>query len=209
MQAYFYTLIGRQMGGNANDWRSVMTQSMIPPGFGPGVKADASYPFFGLTQQWSGGPKARIFLPSNMPDGEGYYTRCIQYITDAPGGVHSVDFVWTWIYIAGHQYAPVQGPTTPPVEPPVEPPDSGDGLTEEQIEALRAEVQRMIDASLVPVNAQLSEAVKIGDKIGLQAQKGMVICAEGGGPEVANERFELTSRQNVGPWESFTLHRGH
>ena len=84
-QEYFYTLIQRTYGAPADGWEAVMTASQIPPGVGPGIQADASWPFFGLTQQYSGGPKGRIFLPAAIPDENGYYTRCIQYLDDAAG----------------------------------------------------------------------------------------------------------------------------
>ena len=79
-----------------------MSQAGIPPGFGPGVQANASSPLFGLTQQWSNGPKARIFLPSATADENGYFTRCIRSFSDAPGGTHGVDFLWSWDWVAGH-----------------------------------------------------------------------------------------------------------
>src|SRR6188768_1823660 len=88
---YFYALIGRAMGGPANDYEAVLSalypwngqMLMIPPGVGPGIKQYPGAPFFGLTQQFSGGPKARVFLPTNTPDELGYYTRCEQYVDDA------------------------------------------------------------------------------------------------------------------------------
>jgi hypothetical protein len=129
---YFFTLIGRTYGYSANDYVAVLSAAypwqgqslMIPPGVGPGIKADASWPFFGLTQQFSTEPKGRIFLPSTTPDENGYYTRCLQYLDDAAGTyaksktavTTSTGLVWSWYWIAGHEYTPVMGPdsTTPP-----------------------------------------------------------------------------------------------
>ena len=73
---YFYTLIGRTYGAPADGWEGVMEAAYpwqghmlnIPPGVGPGIRQPPDAPFFGLTQQYSGGPKGRIFLPSNTPD---------------------------------------------------------------------------------------------------------------------------------------------
>lgn len=135
-QEYFYTLIGRTYGDDADGWEAVMTQSYpwqghmlnIPPGVGPGISQPPDAPFFGLTQQFSGGPKGRIFLPSDFADENGYYTRCIQYLDDAVGTYSlatakgspdyplpgDFDFtaksgvlVWSWYWVAGHEYAPV------------------------------------------------------------------------------------------------------
>ena len=70
---YFYTLIGG--AGSAptpSDWSAVLSASYpwngqslrIPEGVGPGIRQQAGAPFFGLTQQYSNGPKGRLFLPT-------------------------------------------------------------------------------------------------------------------------------------------------
>jgi hypothetical protein len=91
---------------------------MIPPGVGPGILQPPDAPFFGLTQQYSGGPKGRIFLPTDVPDDLGYYTRCLQYLDDAVGtyeksktpvSASSTGLVWSWYWVAGQEYAPVTG----------------------------------------------------------------------------------------------------
>lgn len=114
MRDYFFGLIGRTLGAPAPDWEAVLSQAydwqgqamVIPTGPPPGVQATAASPFFGLSQQWSGGrPKARIYLPTAAPDALGYYTRNIQYIEDAPGG----GFRWSWKHIDGGAYVPVTG----------------------------------------------------------------------------------------------------
>ena len=128
---YFFALIGRSIGSNANDWYDVLlkrydwkgTLMTIPRGVGPGIKQLPDAPFFGITQQMGtpGNPQARVFLPSNNPDPLNYYTRCMQYIADKEGGVHGTDFVWAW-FLAGpeNSYDPVLpangggGGTTPP-----------------------------------------------------------------------------------------------
>jgi len=128
---YFYALIGRAMGGPANDYEAVLSalypwngqMLMIPPGVGPGIQQYPGAPFFGLTQQYSGGPKARVFLPTNTPDELGYYTRCEQYVDDAAQTYSktktqptaaSTGLMWAW-YLAGPEnaYAPIMGPDTP------------------------------------------------------------------------------------------------
>ena len=134
---YFFTLIQRSIGTDANDWNAVVRKSNIPAGYGPGIRADATFPLFGLTQQWSNGPKARIFLPSDTADDNGYFTRCIQYISDKPGGSQGSEFVWDWFYVAGHAYVPVQGAEAPPVVPPGTTPPVTGGMTP-------ADVQRTV-----------------------------------------------------------------
>ena len=85
-------------------------------------------------------------------------------------------------------------PGQPPTQPPTQPPPAG---------LSRAEVQAMIDASM-------ANAVQYGQLVGLQASTGSqkVLCHENGGPSGDHEEYKLTSRSNVGPWESWRLHRG-
>jgi hypothetical protein len=132
-EAYFYALIGRTWGQPATNWEAVMEAAYpweghalnIPPGVGPGIRQPPDAPFFGLTQQYSGGPKGRIFLPTTVPDELGYYTRCLQYLDDVHDTYasehktvtpRSTGLVWAWYWVAGHEYAPVTGAdsTTPP-----------------------------------------------------------------------------------------------
>jgi hypothetical protein len=121
---YFSTLTGTTYGAPADGWEGVMEaaypwqghQLNIPPGVGPGVRQPPDAPFFGLTQQYSGGPKGRIFLPTDSPDELGYYTRCMQYLDDAVGTyekskkqvtAQSTGLIWSWYWVAGAEYAPV------------------------------------------------------------------------------------------------------
>jgi len=121
---YFYALIGRDYMAPADGWEAVMEASYdwqghqlnIPPGVGPGIRHPPDAPFFGLTQQYSGGPKGRIFLPTEIPDELGYYTRCMQYLDDAVGTYEkskkqvtstSSGLIWSWYWIAGAEYSPV------------------------------------------------------------------------------------------------------
>ena len=224
---YFYTLIQRTIGTSAHDFKFVLTNSNIPPGFGPGEKANATYPLFGLTQQFSNGPKGRIFLPSELPDENGYFTRCIQYLDDARGTraklaregsrgrweitglLLAEDFeyaksdgglVWAWYYVAGNEYAPVEGAYDGETEPPIIVVPGG-GLS-------AAEVQAMINESLEPVYAEIDKAVKIGDSIGLRMNSGKVIGVVSGGPNVDDQPIELIAKTNVHAWESLKVEQG-
>jgi hypothetical protein len=134
---YFYTLIGRDYMAPATDWEAVMEAAYewdghmlnIPPGVGPGIRQPPDAPFFGLTQQYSGGPKGRIFLPTDTPDELGYYTRCMQYLDDAVGtyekskkqvSAQSTGLIWSWYWVAGAEYSPVTDAES------TAPPDTGD-----------------------------------------------------------------------------------
>jgi len=209
-KAWFYDGIGRYIGGPANDWEAVMEACGLPPGYGPGVVPNASMPYFAHTQQYSGGPKGRIFLPTATPDELGYYTVCIQYLDDAKqtyskGRNAKQDFksvksglVWSWYKVAGTVYAPVQGPdagTTPGTPPP-----SGGGLTE-------AQVQAMIDDSIEQALAGRT-GVQIGDKIALRTNSGLIAGIMGGGPTIEGQPIELIGKTEIHAWESFTLEKG-
>lgn len=157
---FFYTLIGRSQGTPATDWEAVMTAEyvwqgqwlMIPEGVGPGVRQPPDAPFWGLTQQYSGGPKGRVFLPTSVPDDLGYYTRCLQYLDDAAGTYsHAKDpkavqfssksgaLIWAWYWVAGHDYTPItdNSGTVPP---------AGDYQT--QIDALHDRVEILEEAAI-------------------------------------------------------------
>jgi hypothetical protein len=98
-EAYFFSLINRSPGQVDGGWAGVLAASGIPGGYGPGVVPPAT-PFYGITQQaGSGGPRGVIFLPTNSPDENGFYSRQIA-VTD---GVR-----WTWIdrFPGGPAYAP-------------------------------------------------------------------------------------------------------
>lgn len=216
---YFYALIGRSPGALAHDWEEVLegvyewqgVWIKIPPGVGPGIKADASWPFYGLTQQYSSGPKGRVFLPSNTPDELGYFTRCMQYLDDAAAkakaqltaaqldallktkkGKSGGGLVWAW-YLAGpaNPYAPVMPAegTAPPST------GGGGGLTE-------AQVQAMIDASM-------AQAVKLGDTIALRTNSGLLAGIQGGGPSVDGQPIEWIGKTgDAHAWESLKVEKG-
>lgn len=211
---YFSTLTGTTLGTNANDYEAVLSRSypwqgqslMIPPGVGPGISQPPDAPFFGLTQQYSGGPKGRVFLPSNQPDELGYLTTCWQYLDDAAGtysakkdpktqfNAKSGGLIWAWYHVAGNAYSPVQ-----PADGTA-PPASGGGLTE-------AQVQAMID----------TQCVKYGDRIALRTAGDSgagvpksLLSVEEGGPRVNGDPVQLTGRTSTspGPWETLEVLEG-
>lgn len=204
-RAYFYTLIGCTYGAPATGWEATLSASYpwqgstmrIPEGVGPGIKQTAGAPFFGLTQQWSGGvPKARVFLPSDQADDNGYYTRCMQYLDDAPSGG---GLVWAWYYVAGNAYTPIQGAdsgsggvTPPPTDPQLE----------QRVETLEAQV-----AQLSEQLRQVSEtALQAGGKVGLRLAEGQVLCVTAGGPTAPHQPVTFESRAEMtGAWEQFEL----
>ncbi len=218
---WFYAGIGRVPGSAAPDWEQVMENCGLPPGYGPNVVPNAMMPFFAFTQQYSGGPKGRIFLPTSKPDDLGYYTRCIQYLDDAAGSyskqlqaaakskskppefdfqkaAKSGGLVWSWYWVAGWEYDPVQDETGSGGELP---PPTSSGLTE-------AQVQAMIDDSIAQAIAGF-QGVIYGDKIALRTNSGLLAGIAGGGPTVENAAIELIGKSgDPHAWESFKLEKG-
>jgi len=205
-RTWFYAGIGQKLGAPATNWEAIMTNCGLPPGYGPGVVPNASMPYFAFTQQFSGAPKGRIFLPSNTPDENGYYTRCIQYLDDAVGTYSrahnpqqdfralpkSTQLVWAWYHVAGNQYDPVVGAEGGGTQPPTQ-----SGLTKE-------EVQAMIDASLAAF-----AAVKLGDKIALRTNSGLLAGIQGGGPTKADAPINWIGKEgDAHSWESLTIEKG-
>lgn len=212
---WFYNGIGRVLGSDATGWESVMANCGLPPGYGPGVVPNAMMPFFAFTQQFSGGPKGRIFLPTSRPDENGYYTRCIQYLDDAVGtyskqaakakgkgapapDLKSAGLVWAWYWIAGNEYDPVQDETGSGPSPV---PPTTTGISAE-------EVQAMIDASLNPIYAMMEGALKIGDKIALRTNSGLIAGIAGGGPTSEDAPIEWIGKNHIHAWESFEVEKG-
>lgn len=198
MQDMVYTLFGRTLGAPANDWYTVMANTNIPHNvYKPGMQADATWPYYGLTQMaGAGGPRGRIFLPAAAPDDGNWYTRQIQVIADGP---QTGTFVWAWQWISGNAYAPVQGATGGTQPPVVVVP--GGGLTE-------AEVQAMIDDSIGQAMAAFV-GVKFGDKIALRTNSGLLAGIKGGGPTVADAPIEWIGKTgDAHAWESLTLEPG-
>ncbi|MGE0451752.1 MAG: hypothetical protein AB7Q29_19420 [Vicinamibacterales bacterium] len=99
-RAYFFDLIGRKEGQSAGDWYDVLSRTGIGGGPPPGVKAGSSH--YGITQQLgAGGPRGRLFLPTEQADDLGYYARPVDVIADGPGGL-----VWVWNEWNTPPYAP-------------------------------------------------------------------------------------------------------
>jgi len=212
MRDYFYALIGKVLGTPANDYEVVLARAypwdgqmlMIPPGVGPGIMQPPDAPFFGLTQQFSGVPKGRVFLPSNQPDANGFYTRADQYLDDAAQtyskskkavSSSAQGLVWAWYYVDGHAYAPVQPGDGS------QPPVSSGGLTE-------AQVQAMIDDSIQQAIAGF-QGVVFGDKIALRTNSGLLQGIKGGGPTEADKPIELIGKTgDAHAWESYTIEKG-
>ena len=70
-----------------------------------------------------------------------------------------------------------------------------------QLEAVKEEAK-------VAITASVENAVQYGDSVALQADKGLFLCAEEGGPTQEKDPFTLSGRSMVGPWESWSLVKG-
>lgn len=74
---------------------------------------------------------------------------------------------------------------------------------QQQLDLLRQQVATMQEALGVLDGA----AIKVGDKVSVQAAKGQFVSAVDGGPAAPHGEFLFESRDVVGDWESFTLGR--
>lgn len=171
MEAFFFNLIGRRKGDNANDFSEVLNREYtwngqrmkIPHNIpGPGERLPSNAPFYGLTRQTdpSGNTsKARVWIPAAIPDidenGNQWFTRYYQIIEDTPGGRHGIDFTWSWTYKGGHDYVPLTGPEVPPVIPPVESPPTNDAV----IEALNRQIELLLQI-IEQLNQQTTKLVE-------------------------------------------------
>ena len=75
-------------------------------------------------------------------------------------------------------------------------------------QAAMIEAKANFEAAIVELDDLLKCALKTGDRVALQSDNKMFVCAEQGGPAKAGEPYNLTGRDSAGGWESFTLHRG-
>lgn len=108
-RAYFYSLIGRAPGDVATDYVGVLAQVGLKQGPGVGIKAGDEH--YGITQQIAAeGPRGVLFLPTDLPDENGFYTRQI-LVVDGTN--------WTWVerFPSRPPYAP-RTCASMPVEPP-------------------------------------------------------------------------------------------
>ena len=74
-----------------------------------------------------------------------------------------------------------------------QPPPSGAGLTEAQVSA-------MIDAAIAPLQAQIANQLKIGDKIALRINSGKLMSVQAGGPTEDNKPIVLITRPEAHGW---------
>jgi hypothetical protein len=206
-RAYFHFVIGRNEGDPANDWVRVLKDLQrrgmhLNPK--PGERADASWPFHGLSLMVSdngnGDPRGRLWLPTSLAttdhQGNQWFTREVQVIADNPSGD---GFIWQWRELGGHPYTPVAGAShdgqgggagegesegeAPPAQPPVL-----------ELDAL---IKR-IDA----LEAQMKRTLQDGSIVAFKTDNGHFVCAEGGGGAQLN-----ATREDVGGWEKFTLRK--
>ena len=90
-ESYFFGLIGKTKGTPANDYQDVLgvllsagMRTNAVPG-GEEQRPQESWPFYGMLMVVSGGTaRGRVQLPTNEPDGNGYWTRLVQVIADDP-----------------------------------------------------------------------------------------------------------------------------
>jgi len=195
---WFFAGIGKKIGDPAGDWETVMANCGLPPGYGPGVVPNAMMPYFAFTQQFSGGPKGRMFLPTSTPDELNYYTRCMQYLDDAAKTyskkrnpkqdfkmVSPSGLVWAFYWVAGNEYDPVQPANAgPPVLQP-------DGDFAARLKALE------------------DNAVKLGDKIALRTNSGLLAGIKGGGPTAPDAPISWIGKiGDPHAWESLKIEKG-
>ena len=191
-QTWFFWLINRSIGQGAGDWVTVLTSSGIPAGYGPGVRPEPNG-FYGVTQQaGAGGVRGRLFLPTAIPDGLGYYTHPVDILE---GEANTPNLTWKWRELGGPPYAPVYEQGT---GGGTEPPPSGGGLTEAQVQAM---IDDSIEQALAPVHAQLARALKMGDKTALRMNSGLFVGFMNGGPTVEGQPIQLIAKRAAHAWE--------
>ena len=106
--------------------------------------------------------------------------------------------VWAYYHVAGHQYDPVQpadGGGGIDTGTPAPPSGGSGGLTESQVQA-------MIDAAM-------EQAVKLGDKIALRTNSGLLAGIKGGGPTEVDAPINWIGKTGEPhAWESLTIEKG-
>lgn len=130
----------------------------------------------------------------------------------APGGAEVIDI----IIGAGHRPA-WQDATILPGDPRapegvlgayIEPTDPGGAAAPSTGAPAGGNPGVDVAALLQRIETLERDALKVGDKIALQSDRGKFLCAEGGGPEQAYQDFHFRSRDAVGSWESWKVARG-
>jgi hypothetical protein len=103
--AFFYWKINRTLGTGTNnaDWQNALRASGFPAGYPPGVRPPVGPPFYGFSQQIdsSGNLRGRVFLPTDIPEHNGFYSRETNFLTNGCGAL-----CWTWQEIGTSPYAP-------------------------------------------------------------------------------------------------------
>ena len=196
---YFFSIVARNPGDTANDWKAVLKDLQrrgmhLNPR--PGERADASWPFHGISLMVSdngnGDPRGRIWLPTALAttdhEGNQWFTREVQVIADGPGGA---GFVWQWKELGGQAFAPVPGASHDgqgggEVPAPPSPNPALDSLIR-RIEALEA---------------QMTRTLQDGSRVAFETDNGHFVCAESGGGADVN-----ATRSGAGGWETFRLRR--
>lgn len=200
---FFEELIERTEESLANDFKEVMAKAYpwngqmlrIPENLpGPGQQLPADAPFYGLTQQVSGGESSgRVWIPAAVPvtdeNGNQWYTRYFQIIKDKPGGTHGTDFLWTWWYQNGNEYVPIC--------------DGGDNGSVPPGSDLEARVATLESnyASLEERVAALEGAADKRKKVGIRSiATGQFVAAE-----AASSKILVANRNDAGAWEEFEI----
>lgn len=166
-RGWFFQLISVYEGDPANDWQKRLKalydkgmRKNPQPGERPTYDA-----YYGVTIMIDGGgnPRGRIWLPTQEPEANGYFTREVQVIADGPT---PGTLIWQWHELGGAPYVPLE-PTgiivDPPVvvDPPPPTPPTGEGFLE-ALDLLRQlrEGQKEQAAALTKLGESLLAAIR-------------------------------------------------
>jgi hypothetical protein len=163
-RSWFFWKVGTFEGNPAADWQ-VRLKGLHDSGMRknpqPGERPVYDT-FYGVTIMIDAGgnPRGRIWLPTQEPEANGYFTREVQVIADGPT---PGSLIWHWSELGGNAYSPLQPPGTIPVDPPVvvdppTPPPTGEGFLE-ALDLLRqiAANQREVVSEIRNVKDQVAE----------------------------------------------------
>ena len=186
----FFSTIGKAPGQPADDYEQVLGASGIPAGYAAYVRPDcATMPFHAMTQQIGsdGRIAGRIFLPASGPDENGYYTHPFSPLKDGPT---PGSLLWEWRDL---------GIGTPVLDPCG---GTGEGVPPTTTGISTEEVQAMIDAAM-------QNAIKLGDKIALRTNSGLLAGIQGGGPTSPDQPINWIGKEgDAHSWESLTIEKG-